>query len=392
VSGGVLVTIVDHLSGRGLGGHYDDYLAALEAALADDFELRTIAPFRDGVPEPRGRPGIYRLEISDYRKALTTPGGAAASAAIVHSAEFSDYVCCRLAASTIRRSRRAPCLFVLRRSPDPATLAGPGGRFGKRLVGLIAGMIRGGQIVAVSDSQPALDAWLALAPGRKGALVALPPAPGAAGEGADAAGGEPPATRPTGGPLVAVAGRMRAEKGAAHYPDVAAAALTALPGSRVALQVSQHDAASRVAVVELRRAYEGDDRVVLLDEHLTAGQYRALLREADIVVLPYDAATYGTGTSGVITDALSQGAKVVVTPIEWARHVYGDDDRVVWLEDPGSGEAIAKALQDAASRDTGPGTEDQTAAFADSWRVAVRRVAGESATKPDLGPKSGNQH
>lgn len=385
----MVVTIVDHLSGRGLGGHYDDYLAALESALGGgEFEVHTIAPFRDGTPAPGGRLGLYRLELRDYRRALRRPGGGDAGVAIVHSAEFSDYVCCRLAALTLRRSQRGACLFVLRRSPDPATLAGPGGRFGKRLVGLIAGMIRRGEIVAVSDSQPALDAWLALAPGRSGELVALPPAPGEADESDE---DEPPVTKPATGPLVAVAGRMRAEKGAAHYPAVAAAALSALPGCRVALQVSQHDAASRVAVVELRRAYKGDDRVVLLDEHLSAGQYRSLLREADIVVLPYDAPTYGTGTSGVITDALSQSAKVVVTPIEWARHAYGNDPRVVWLDDPASGEAIAEALQAAASRDIGPGTEDQMTAFTDSWRFVVQRIADESATRPGLGPKPGNE-
>lgn len=362
------VVIVDHLSGRGFGGHIEDYLLALEHALSDR-EPQVIAPFRDGRAVPRTRAGMYRLQFSDYRRALKIRGGVS-GAVIVHTSELSDYISCFVAASTIRRSRRNRCLFMLRRGPSPAELAVGSVRLGRLLINLVTRMIRRGVIIPTSDSRPALDAWEELSGSERGVLVALPPAPGSLTE-SDAESATGALIEPE-GPLIAIAGRMRGEKGAASYPDVVSAALTEFPEAGVAIQVSGHDRIAETATAQLQHEYENDARVQLLDEHLSSGAYQALLKAADIVVLPYTVAAYGTGTSGVIGDALSLGASVVVTPIKWARDTFGDDPRVVWLDDPPQQQAIRDAIRSAvaisASSDAG---EDAFEKFSASWHAAL---------------------
>lgn len=353
------IAIVDFQSGRGMGGHYDDYLAALQQALADHDPL-TIAPAVETGSWPGGRLAVYRIEIAGYRRALKD-----CDVAIVHSAELSDYVSLWIAAASLPRSRRGRCLFVLRRSPDPTSMNVGNERIGGLLVRLIARMIKRGVITPVSDSQPALNAWLACVPGSHGEIVALPPAPDAQDE-------EPASLDLPDGelPLVAIAGRMRAEKGAANYPAVVEAALKA--GAAIALQTSEDDGASAAALNAIRRGHGDDPRVALLGEHLTPGQYQAFLKAADVVVLPYDIASYGAGTSGVVSDALALGARVVVSPIEWARATYSDDPRVAFVEDPASQEQLAAAIAEAISGADGAiDAPDQAALFAASWRAAI---------------------
>ncbi|MBJ7457898.1 MAG: glycosyltransferase [Thermoleophilaceae bacterium] len=354
------VTIVDFLSGRGFGGHYDDYLAALTDALAE-YSPEVIAPFAQGRPEPGGRFGIYREEFSGYRRALKK-----SDAVVVHSAQFSDYLCLWAAARSVRKRDRATCLLVLRRSPTPESMAVGDERLGRFLIKRIVGMIRRGVIHPVSDSAVALDAWLKTAPGVEGELVALPPVPGAAD-------GETPTIKlPTpNGPLVAIAGRMRGEKGSANYPEVVDATLELLPDGAIALQTCEDDEVSRVALQKIRAAHDGDPRVALLGEHLTGADYHALLSAADIVVLPYDVAVYGTGTSGVVSDALALGAVVVVSPIEWVVSEFSRNPRVVLLNS-----SVKEALESAVARLGSASSSESGADFAASWQAALLSTVG----------------
>lgn len=357
------VALVDFLSGRGLGGHLDDYLAALRAALAGE-DLLAITPFADGAEPPRGRLGTYRLELAGYRRALRE-----ADVAIVHSAELSDYLCVWIAAMTVSKSRRAKVLFVLRRSPDPHSLNVGSDFVARILIRVITRMIRRAVIRPLSDSRPALEAWLALAPGAQGDLVELPPPPPDRGESTI----ELP--QPS-GPLLAVAGRMRAEKGAGEYPRVVELALSALPDCAIALQTSEDDAVARAALAKLEERHAGDARVRLLGEHLSAADYRALLEAADVVVLPYNVTSYGAGTSGVVSDALAAGAAVVVTPIEWARVTYSDEPRVIFVERLGSDEELTGAIKRAAA--IGPASDAVVGAeqrFAKSWLAAIDAIS-----------------
>jgi hypothetical protein len=362
------VTIVDFLSGRGFGGHYEDYLASLQKALGE-YSPETIAPFLDGEPVPSGRLGFYRVEFSGYRRALRRGG-----ATVVHSAEFSDYLCLWAAARTVKLEHRAKCLLVLRRSPNPESMAVGSERLGRLLVRLIGGMLRGGVIHPVSDSAPALKAWLDLAPGVTGELVELPPVPGISTDEKPTVELPEPA-----GPLVAIAGRMRAEKGAANYPAVVDGALAALPDGAIALQTSEDDDTAHEALVQIRATHDEDPRVALLSAHLTPADYTALLTAADIVVLPYETAVYGTGTSGVVSDALALGGIVVVSPIEWAKQTYADDPRVIFLENPSSSDAARDSIAEAATRlsQASSGVHAQ-ANFAASWQEAIAAATNRS--------------
>ncbi len=360
------VTILDFFAGRGFGGHPEDYLAALETALAG-LEPEVITPFRDGVRVPRTRLGMYWLEFRYYRAALRQAAGEE-RVTIAQTAELSDYACCLLAAITIRPSRRAKCLFMLRRGPNPDS------RFFEALTRWIKAMIRWRLIYPVFDSTPALEAWLALVPGAEGSLIALPPPPGAANA-------APPVEPPVDGPLMAFAGWMRAEKGASHYPSAVKAALTVAPQGVVAVQVAQHDEESVAAIARLREMAAADERVRLLDRHLPAEQYQALLRAAKVVIMPYDADSYGEGTSGVVYDALVLGAVVVITRLKWVADAFGDNEQVVWLEDPGSEDSLREAIATALGRveevehDAGAAAAD---AFRETWLAAIADARRQS--------------
>lgn len=355
------IAIVDFVSGRGLGGHHVDYLSALQEAL-DGYDQLLIAPFINGTSFPTNRFAVYRLETSGLRRAMRE-----ADVVIVHSPEFSEHICLWLAALTIRRRRRGKCLFVLRRGPDSQSSSIKSDRLTRLLVGLTTGMIRRRVIIPVSDSRPALDAWLALVPGFRGETVAMPPLP--------ATDDEEPSYPPVPlheGPLLAIPGRMRGEKGARNYPAVVAAALATLPDCAIAIQVSEDDEVSRIALAGLRERFGGNERVHLLDEHLSAGGYRALLGAADIVVLPYDVASYGGGTSGVVSDALAAGAVVVVSPIEWAVATYAADPHVIFIDDPASNNQLADAIARAATLAVNAGEAPALReTFAKSWRAAI---------------------
>lgn len=360
------IAIVDFLSGRGHGGHYDDYLAALTEALAD-YAPHVIAPFAQGESAPNGRLGIYRVEFDGYRRALRKRSGEE-RVAIIHSAHFSDYLCIWAASRTLGRVPRSKVLLVLRRSPTPESMAVGNKLLGRLLIWMITELIKRGKIHPVSDSEVALEAWLKRAPGASGELVALPPVPGSSDDEAPTV--ELPAAE---GPLVVIAGRMRGEKGSANYPEVVDAALEVLPDGAIALQTCEDDEVSRIALQKIRSSHEGDPRVALLGEHLTGADYHALLSAADIVVLPYDVAVYGTGTSGVVSDALALGAVVVVSPIEWVTSTYADDPRVILLEG-----SINDAIAEAATRlNTDSATTDPEA-FAKSWQAAVASVTRRS--------------
>jgi len=57
--------------------------------------------------------------------------------------------------------------------------------------------------------------------------------------------------------------------------------------------------------------------VHLIEDPLAAEAYQALLGTADLVLLPYDAATYGARTSGPFVEAICAGKPVVIPDNSW---------------------------------------------------------------------------
>lgn len=355
-------TIVDMRSGRDLGGHCFDYLMALQAAF-EDRHVTIVAPFVQPDPPANTRLNVYVRGFGTYRRAIADHG-----VGIVHNSSMNDYLCLAVAALTIRSSRRGFCMMMLYREPSVDTFGAGGAWVNRVMIWLISRLIRAGVLRPASDSPTVLARWLELTGTKAGAVVPTPPLP------TDADGEQSGALElPTSAdPLVVIPGRMRSEKGAANYPVVARAVLERFPRGAIVIQTSETDDASADALATLRSEFARESRVVMLDRHLSGGDYGRLLGAADIAVLPYDTVAYGAGSSGVVGDALSSGAVVVSSAISWVESEYGDDPRVVITSDPASVEAVGDALARARAIDAAAAAGDDGAVgFAASWNAAI---------------------
>lgn len=352
-------TIVDLRSGRGLGGHCFDYLLALQAAFADR-TIRVDAPFVGPNAVRNTRLNVYLQGLRAYRAAIAGRG-----AGIVHNSSLNDYLCLAAAALTVRPSRRGFCMMMLYRDPSPESFGAGGPTLNKAVIWLIGRLIRKGVILPMSDSQAVLSHWTERF-GSSGDVVPTPPLP-TADEG-PAAGLRLPSP---GGPLVVIPGRMRAEKGAAAYPEVTRAVLAEFPDGAIAIQTSEGDPESDLALMQLRDEFGADQRVLLIDQHLTGSEYSELLAAADIAVLPYDTARYGAGSSGVVGDVLESGGVVVATPIDWITAQYSDQPRVVLVDDVHDRSSLRAALSKAHAVEPGSRGGGRAADFNRQWTVVV---------------------
>jgi glycosyltransferase involved in cell wall biosynthesis len=119
--------------------------------------------------------------------------------------------------------------------------------------------------------------------------------------------------RPGNPPCFACLGSARADKG---FPEVLAAidslsASTQPINARFVLQSSNPDHRSAIALAGFRAAPK--KHVSLVEHPLSEEAYLQLLREADVLLLPYRSETYKERTSGVFCEALSAGKPVIVS-------------------------------------------------------------------------------
>lgn len=353
------VVLVDFATGRMEGGHQEDYLAALEAALADR-RLRVLAPFRAGSLK-RSRVGTYWQELRALWRLLGS-SSRAGRIIVYHSPEFRDFVLFWLAA-LLRRPADAVGLFVLRR--DGAGMVGRDNLKARLLEILIPQLIRGGLIHAASDSRLALDHWLAKAGAARGSLLSVP-CPAAATE---------IAARQDGGPVIGLFGRLRVEKGARHYDAVIRSALALSPEATVVAQVAAAPGSEEGEIAaRLLHDWRAEPRVALLNGHLTRADYGARIASSDVVVLPYDSDSYGGGTSGVLHDALALGRTVLATPIPWAREAFSDHPDVVWLtgkDEPALAAGLKAAVTRALAARRAGATGGHADTFTDDWHTAL---------------------
>jgi len=359
------VVLVDFGTGRRTGGHQEDYLKALEAVLAGQ-RTTVLAPFRAGSGKP-GRVATYWQEFRAFWRLLGR-GDGRRRILVCHSPEFRDLLLFWLAALLQRQRANAAGLFVLRRSA--AGIVGRDNLKARLLEILVPQMIRRGLIHPASDSRLALDHWLVGARGVGGSLLSIP-RPVAASE------LEPP---PSGGPVIGLLGRFRIEKGARCYNAVIDTTLDLFPDATVNVELGSDSVggAGEIAA-RLRQNWQGDPRVVLVDGHLTPEAYTALIASSDVVVLPYEMQSYGSGTSGVLHDALALGRTALATPIPWATGAFPDHPDIVWLK--GTDQvALAEGLRTAvtqalARRRTGTAGEGADT-FASDWQAALAAAAG----------------
>jgi glycosyltransferase involved in cell wall biosynthesis len=154
--------------------------------------------------------------------------------------------------------------------------------------------------------------------------------------------------RPGNPPCFACLGSARADKG---FPEVLAAidslsASTQPINARFALQSSNPDHRSAVALAGFRSAPK--KHVSLVEHPLSEEAYLQLLREADVLLLPYRPETYKERTSGVFCEALSAGKPVIVSEGSFmARQV--SRERTGWLVRDRHPDSIASVMRRALS-------------------------------------------
>lgn len=114
-------------------------------------------------------------------------------------------------------------------------------------------------------------------------------------------------------------GDARTEKGYHHLPRLVAELTADGPPVQFSFQsnfnVPGGEPAAAAARAQLERLPR--DQVRLLNDPMTSADYRALLLDADVVVLPYDRDDYYARSSGIFAEALAIGKPVVVPAGTW---------------------------------------------------------------------------
>jgi glycosyltransferase involved in cell wall biosynthesis len=149
---------------------------------------------------------------------------------------------------------------------------------------------------------------------------------------------------PANPPCFATLGNAREDKG---FPEVLAAvdALCDRVGpikARFALQSSDPDDRSAAALADFRSI--SSEQVSLVDHPLSENAYLHLLREADVLLLPYHAETYRERTSGVFCEALSAGKPVIVSQGSFMG-LQVSRERTGWLVRDQNPASLAKAIR-----------------------------------------------
>lgn len=315
------VLLLEFYAGR-VFGHSDHYLASLETVFGDQ-PMVVWAPYRDGWGR-HGRLTGFAQKLALGWRALHPPKGMIRAVVVQNPGAAEKLM---LALVSLFRPSRAIAVFVLRRTGDDINArehpwVARGSRLAQTAVTLL---IRRGWLYPVSDSALALKYWQERAGVSYGSAVALPPP-------ASLDGIALPSR--SGGPVVALVGSFRTERGAARYDAIIEASTDLLEDVSVDVQLGGEDRDGSAAIATaLRQRWQHDPRVRLHEGYLSDEEYASLLAGADVVVLPYDAASYTTGTSGVVHEALTLGATVVTSPLEWAAQQYGDHPRLHFLEE-----------------------------------------------------------
>ena len=130
-------------------------------------------------------------------------------------------------------------------------------------------------------------------------------------------------------PHLVFAGGARAEKGYGLLPGLVAA----LAGqARFTIHAGPIGPADDPLVQRAHRRLRASagPGLALLERPLPPEEYLALLRAADLLLLPYDAAAYGPRSSGILAEARAMGVPAVVPAGCWMAEAAGPEPALVF--------------------------------------------------------------
>jgi glycosyltransferase involved in cell wall biosynthesis len=163
-------------------------------------------------------------------------------------------------------------------------------------------------------------------------------------------------------PNVVFAGGARGEKGYRYLPAAIAACRDR---ARFTVQAGTIGPNDDPLVQRAHRALQrmaGPD-LILIEGGLDPEAYLALLADADLLFLPYDAAAYGPRSSGILGEALALGIPAVVPSGCWMADAAGEDRAVLIRPDRPPAAALDAALQRL------PALTEAAQAGAPAWRA-----------------------
>lgn len=260
---------------------------------------------------------------AELAAALAGLGDTRADLVLLHSVSASNLV----GLETAVAGRLA---LVLRRTPAEMDRDDAGPLPVAVLLNRLAGRL-GGRLWLAADTVPLAGLWAAAL----GHPVAVAPLPVVA---------PPVRTAPPGAPPHLVfAGGARAEKGYGLLPGLVAA----LAGqARFTIHSGPIGAADDPLVQRAHRRLRAaaGPGLTLLEHPLPPDDYLALLRAADLLLLPYDPAAYGPRSSGILAEARAMGVPAVVPAGRWMEQAAGPEPALVFATPAGFAPCVRAAL------------------------------------------------
>jgi hypothetical protein len=293
-----------------------------------------------------GQADSFGRELAGALRALQSTGSDVLVLPSVSAANLAG-LADALAADTVGR-----ICIVLRRLPEEmdASDSGPS-PIGTILRGL--GDHFGPGLHLFADTRPLADLWRGLL----GIPVTAVPLPVTVSEGSE--GQESPVGEP---PNLVFAGGGRSEKGYCLLPAIVAAFQDR---ARFTIQSGPIDRRSDPAVQRAHRALKAriGPRVQVIERELVPQDYLGLLRDADLMLLPYDPDAYGPRSSGILAETRTLAIPAVVPRGCWMEQEAGPAQAFAFDFPDGFAASVADALAQ-----LGPATEAMRAA-APAWRA-----------------------
>lgn len=261
---------------------------------------------------------------------------------LIHTINMSEL---HSAIESLPDDEEGPLLHVvLRRDADePGIRSGPWGGAPGAFTRLDKRPMLAKRVKFYTDSAGLAKQYRDLAPGLEIQVLPVPyPAPP-----------QPPRSRPcprTAGPLrLTYVGDARVEKGFDRLPDLMRELGGTLIDGRTAKLIAQSNAAMSLEDHVIARARNALKRyptaqVELITRALAVEEFNALLFNADVIILPYDANSYRNRSSGILVQAIAAG-KPVVTPADTWLSVTAPAEASVHFQTPDQlSQAVAEAI------------------------------------------------